>query len=79
MFPGDSGVDQLVEIIKVLGTPSRDAISQMNPNYSEFKFPHIRANEWSEVFKNRKSKSSSSDNAKDMRDAVDLISSILKY
>ena len=51
----------------------------MNPNYSEFKFPHIKANEWSEVFKNRKSKSSSSDNAKDMRDAVDLISSILKY
>jgi len=24
LFPGDSGVDQLVEIIKVLGTPSRD-------------------------------------------------------
>jgi serine/threonine protein kinase len=24
IFPGDSGVDQLVEIIKILGTPSRD-------------------------------------------------------
>jgi serine/threonine protein kinase len=24
LFPGDSGVDQLVEIIKVLGTPNRD-------------------------------------------------------
>jgi serine/threonine protein kinase len=23
LFPGDSGVDQLVEIIKVLGTPTR--------------------------------------------------------
>lgn len=39
IFPGDSGVDQLVEIIKVLGTPSRDQIHSMNPNYSEFKFP----------------------------------------
>ncbi|KZC13565.1 Protein kinase shaggy [Dufourea novaeangliae] len=26
IFPGDSGVDQLVEIIKVLGTPTRDQI-----------------------------------------------------
>ena len=24
LFPGESGVDQLVEIIKVLGTPTRD-------------------------------------------------------
>ena len=24
MFPGDSGVDQLVEIIKILGTPTKD-------------------------------------------------------
>lgn len=36
LFPGDSGVDQLVEIIKVLGTPTRDLIHKMNPNYSEF-------------------------------------------
>jgi glycogen synthase kinase 3 beta len=33
IFPGESGVDQLVEIIKVLGTPSREQIRQMNPNY----------------------------------------------
>ena len=26
IFPGDSGVDQLVEIIKVLGTPTREQI-----------------------------------------------------
>jgi serine/threonine protein kinase len=26
LFPGESGVDQLVEIIKVLGTPNRDQI-----------------------------------------------------
>merc|ERR1711942_584856 len=34
IFPGDSGVDQLVEIIKVLGTPTREQIKEMNPNYT---------------------------------------------
>ncbi|KAL0006380.1 hypothetical protein SO802_013941 [Lithocarpus litseifolius] len=38
LFPGESGVDQLVEIIKVLGTPTREEIKYMNPNYTEFKF-----------------------------------------
>ena len=42
LFPGESGVDQLVEIIKVLGTPTKDQIHSMNPSYSEFKFPAIR-------------------------------------
>ena len=42
LFPGDSGVDQLVEIIKVLGTPSRDDIREMNASYTEFKFPQIK-------------------------------------
>ncbi|KAE8007919.1 hypothetical protein FH972_004476 [Carpinus fangiana] len=37
LFPGESGVDQLVEIIKVLGTPTREEIKCMNPNYTEFK------------------------------------------
>ncbi|CAJ0938824.1 unnamed protein product [Ranitomeya imitator] len=46
IFPGDSGVDQLVEIIKVLGTPTREQIRQMNPNYTEFKFPQIKAHPW---------------------------------
>ena len=49
IFPGDSGVDQLVEIIKVLGTPTRDQIRNMNPNYSEFKFPQIRSHPWAKV------------------------------
>ena len=32
LFPGESGIDQLVEIIKVLGTPTREQIKTMNPN-----------------------------------------------
>lgn len=34
LFPGESGIDQLVEIIKVLGTPTREQIKTMNPNVS---------------------------------------------
>jgi hypothetical protein len=43
---GDSGVDQLVEIIKVLGTPTREEINKMNPNYTTFRFPLIRPHPW---------------------------------
>ncbi|XP_053561109.1 LOW QUALITY PROTEIN: glycogen synthase kinase-3 beta [Bombina bombina] len=53
IFPGDSGVDQLVEIIKVLGTPTREQIREMNPNYTEFKFPQIKAHPWTKVFRAR--------------------------
>ncbi len=68
IFPGDSGVDQLVEIIKVLGTPTREQIRQMNPNYQEFKFPQIRAHPWSKVFRPRTPP-----------EAIHLISKLLEY
>lgn len=42
LFPGDNGIDQLVEIIKILGTPSKQEIKSMNPEYMEQKFPQIR-------------------------------------
>lgn len=35
-----------MEIIKLLGTPTREQIQQMNPNYREFRFPSIRAHPW---------------------------------
>ena len=37
--------------VQVLGTPTREDIHAMNPNYTEFKFPHIKAHPWSKVFK----------------------------
>jgi serine/threonine protein kinase len=40
---------QLVEIIKVVGTPTREEIQAMNPNYTEFKFPQIKAHPWTKV------------------------------
>ena len=54
LFPGESPSDQLVEIIKILGTPSKEDIMSMNPQYKEHKFPDIKPTPWEKVFRNRK-------------------------
>lgn len=68
IFPGSSGVDQLVEIIKILGTPTKDELQAMNPSYQDFKFPQIRANPWVNVFK-----------AGTPSDAIDVVDKMLRY
>jgi len=68
LFPGESGIDQLVEIIKVLGTPSREQIRTMNPNYMEHKFPQIKPHPFSKVFRPRTPP-----------EAIDLVSKLLEY
>ncbi|XP_051145988.1 shaggy-related protein kinase theta-like [Andrographis paniculata] len=68
LFAGESSVDQLVEIIKVLGTPTREEIKCMNPNYNEYKFPQIKAHPWHKVFHKRVP-----------AEAVDLVSRLLQY
>lgn len=67
LFPGESGIDQLVEIIKVLGTPTRDQIRTMNPNYMEHKFPQIKPHPFSKVFRRADA------------NALDLIGRLLEY
>lgn len=49
LFPGESATDQLVEIIKILGTPSAEQIKIMNPQHQEFKFPQIKSHPWNKV------------------------------
>merc|ERR1719223_1034454 len=68
IFPGESGVDQLVEIIKVLGTPTREELVALNPNYTEFKFPQIKPHPWSKVFRSRTAP-----------ETIDYISKLLVY
>ena len=68
IFPGDSGVDQLVEIIKILGTPSRENILAMNPDYKEYRFPQIRPLPWEKVFRGRTP-----------REAIDFVAKLLVY
>jgi glycogen synthase kinase 3 beta len=45
LFAGETGADQLIEIIRVLGTPSRDDIRAMNPSYKEFPISSARVRE----------------------------------
>jgi serine/threonine protein kinase len=68
LFPGDSGVDQLIEIIKILGTPTKEQIQAMNPNHTSFKFPQIKPHPWNKVFRN-----------KAPAEAIDLVSQFLRY
>ncbi|ODQ65380.1 Pkinase-domain-containing protein [Nadsonia fulvescens var. elongata DSM 6958] len=57
LFPGSSGIDQLVEIIKLLGTPSYDEIRVMNKHYlsslNNTKFPQIKPQSFAKVFRRR--------------------------
>ena len=69
LFPGDSGVGQLIEIIKVLGSPTRDEVLAMNPTPTSFRFPHISPQPWSKVFKTVKVPPT----------AIDLASRWLRY
>ena len=69
LFPGDSPSDQLVEIIKILGTPTKEDIISMNPQFQEHKFPSIKPTPWEKIFKNRKIP----------EHFVDLISKLLVY
>lgn len=68
LFPGESAVDQLIEIIKILGTPTREEIHAMNPNHTSFKFPQIKPHPWPKVFRN-----------KAPANAIDLVSKWLRY
>ncbi|KAF5764828.1 putative protein-serine/threonine kinase CMGC-GSK family [Helianthus annuus] len=68
LFPGENAVDQLVEIIKVLGTPTREEIRCMNPNYNDFRFPQMKGFPWHKVFPKRMP-----------AEAVDLASRLLQY
>ncbi len=69
LFPGESSVDQLLEIVKVLGTPTKDQIRAMHPGYrGEVRFTPVRPQGWPKVFRARTDPL-----------AVDLTSRILTY
>ncbi|CDO69042.1 hypothetical protein BN946_scf184834.g49 [Trametes cinnabarina] len=86
LFPGESGIDQLVEIIKVLGTPSREQIKTMNPNYMEHKFPQIKPHPFSKVrvplvpfFKTSAQNLPQVFRPRTAPEAIDLVSKLLEY
>jgi serine/threonine protein kinase len=53
---------------QVLGTPTKDELKSMNPNYQEFKFPQIRAYPWGSIFK-----------PSTPPEAIDIIGKLLAY
>lgn len=68
LFPGENGVDQLVEIVKVLGAPNRRQVLAMNQQYFNFAFPTITARSWDTVFSKNVG-----------QDAISLLAAFLQY
>lgn len=50
LFRAESNIDQLVEIIKLLGTPTKNDIMEMNPHYIDHKFPMIKSTPFNIAF-----------------------------
>mmetsp|Transcript_6927 Transcript_6927/g.12745 ORF Transcript_6927/g.12745 Transcript_6927/m.12745 type:complete len:437 (+) Transcript_6927:178-1488(+) len=69
IFMGLTREQQLIEIVRILGTPSRTQIKQMSPGHKgAYKFARIKPMLWPTVFR-----------GKAPEDALDLIAQILKY
>lgn len=69
LFTGSDGIDQLVQIVKVLGTPSFADLQAMNPNYPKYEFtPPVPAHPWDVVCKGFAPP-----------DATDLLDQLLRY
>lgn len=74
LFQGGTSLDQLVQIIQVLGSPSKEDILAMNHNYTTFRFPHVKPLDWETVFQHVRY----SDDVMPA-DAMDLISKMLIF
>lgn len=44
LFIGESSIDHLIEVIKVMGTPTKTQVIDMNPDYdlNDYKFPKVK-------------------------------------
>ena len=52
LFIGENSLDHLLEVIKVVGTPTRQEVLQMNSSYdiSEYDLPMIKTKSLSRIF-----------------------------
>jgi glycogen synthase kinase 3 beta len=69
LFAGETSIDQIIEIIKVLGTPTKRQIKQMNSDYNNYTFPIIRCYTYEDVFKGKNVS----------YDFIDLLKKLLVY
>lgn len=44
LFIGESSIDHLIEVMKVMGTPTKTQVIDMNPEYdlNDYKFPKLK-------------------------------------
>ncbi|KAL0234680.1 hypothetical protein PCE1_001716 [Barthelona sp. PCE] len=76
LFHGETGIDQLIEIMRVLGTPDQDTITKMNPSGSTvYHLPSIRPHSLVKIF----GFGSRIKRDVNIQYLVDLISSLLVY
>lgn len=68
LFRGESSTDQLIEIITVLGTPSKKEIQAMNPDQADFKYRKVKAYPLEKVF-----------GARATPEAIELLDKLLQY
>lgn len=68
LFPGNNTVDQLIEIIKVLGTPSKEQVLAMNHTQDNFKFPPVSPKPWEDILLDSSS-----------TETIDLLSKLLVF
>jgi len=69
IFPGKSAKEQLYEIMKILGTPTKEELNNMNGKYKNLKIPKIPTKPWATVFKNKNNDPL----------YIDLVSKLLTY
>lgn len=68
LFTGKDGINQLVEIMKVLGTPTAADLKAMNPHFPDYKFsPEMPPLKWNEMF------------PKGEKLALEMVGSLLRY
>ena len=53
IFPGKSAKEQMFEIMKILGTPTKEQLINMNGKYKNIKVQKIEPKQWANVFKNK--------------------------
>lgn len=68
LFTGSSGIDQLIRIIKIMGTPTPAELLAMNPSYAEYALPPTKSVPWSSIFSCREDPQ-----------ATDLVSRFLQF
>ena len=49
LFPGESSLDQLVEIMKILGSPSNEEIEDMKHELKDMSIPPVPPKNWRDV------------------------------